>query len=212
MIYVMQASPLTRLRLPEWQHRCLENPALLQSSEPFKVHIPRASGDVILTHRKLTPPSELIKRGERMIEDDEITPLVSWLTDEHSFETDMYGVVSIAVSDSVADAIMAMVIEGNTDRVQEIMKESKAQMAADFVKARKLADERVMRACGKMYLVVKATMDELKKNNKGLYSPSYSEALMMEVMAETIKERRKPDLKAQEMMNKALSQLQEQPI
>jgi len=211
MIYVMQASPLTRLRIPEWQHQCLEKPELLKSPETFRVQIPRASGDIILMHRKLTPPSDLIKRGERMVDEDEVSPLINWLTDEHSFETDMYGVVAIKVNDSVADAIMTMIIEGDTKRVQEVMDDSKAQMAKDFESARKLADDRVMRACGKMYQVVKATVEDMKKNNKGVYSPSYSEALMMEVMSETIKERRRPDLRAQEMMDKAMSKL-EQPL
>lgn len=211
MIYLMQASPITRMALPEWQLKCIENPELLKSNEPFTVHIPRPCGGISLVHRKLTPPTDLIKRGDRLIEEDEVSPLVNWLTDEHSFETDIYGVVSIRVGDSVADALMAVILGGETDQLAKIVAESKEQMKKDFAKAQAQADERVMRACGKMFRVVKETVAEMKKNNKGIYSPSYAEALMMEVMKDTIAQKRRPDMKAQQMMDRAMEQL-EQPL
>lgn len=83
-------------------------------------------------------------------------------------------------------------------------------MAAGIIDARQKADARVMRACGKMYNVVKSTVESMKKEGKGIYSPSYAEALAMEVMKDTIASRRKPDERAQEMMRAAMSQMEQQ--
>lgn len=212
MSYIVQASVLTKLRLPEWQVKCLEDPKELYNPEPFKVHIPRASGDISLIHKKVTPAWELLKKNpNRITDEDEIAPLVAWLTEESNMETDIWGVVEIKVQEDVANTIMSIMMDGSPERIAEMVADTQSKMKADFQTAHKLADERVMRACGKIYNVVKATVEDMKKNNKGIYSVSRAEALCFEVLRDTIKQRRQPDIKAQEMLDRAMSSL-EQPI
>jgi len=207
-MYVVQSSVLTKLRLPEWQQACLENPKLLYSPEPFSVRIPRASGDVTLIHKKITPGWELLKKNpNRVTDEDEITPLVNWLTDEHNTETDIWGVVAIKVGDDITNSIMTLMMENDKERVKEMMDDTQSKMRQEFAKAQKIADERVMRACGRIYNVVKSTVEDMKKNNKGIYDPSFSEALCFEVMKDTIRKRSEPHMKAKEMMDNAFSAL-----
>lgn len=206
--YVIQASPLTRIFLPEWHDRCLQDLKLLMSKEPFKIHIPRPTGAIELVHNKPTLASSLIVHTkERKVDEDEISPLVLWLTGEMNSETDIYGIVDVPIQDNVADAIMALLYEGDEKKRDKLIADTRKNMAAGIMTARERADARVMRACGKMYSVIKTTVDDMKKNNKGIYSPSYAEALALEVMRDQISLRRKPDERAAEMMKVAMSQV-----
>lgn len=210
--YVLQASPLSRLFVPAWQDRLLADPKLLMSSEPFTMHIARPTGAISLVHNKPTLASTLLPRSkEREVTEDEVSPLVLWLTNEQNHETDIYGVVDVPIQDNVAEAIMALLHEDNEDKRTKFLIESRKQMAKGIKTARERADARVMRACGKMYNVIKSTVEDMKKNGKGVYSPSYSEALALEVMKDTISSRRKPDERASEMLKNAMSHL-EQPV
>lgn len=210
--YVIAASPLTRIFLPEWHQRCLDDPKLLFSAEPFLVRIPRPVGSIELTYNKPTLASSLLPRTkEREVNEDEVSPLVLWLTGEQNTETDIYGIVDVPIQENVADAIMALLHEGDEKKRLKFIEETRKQMAKGIVTARERADSRVMRACGKMYSIVKTTVEDMKKNGKGIYSPSYAEALALEVMKDTIAKRRKPDDRAAEMMRGAMDQL-EQPV
>lgn len=210
--YVIQSSPLTRIFLPEWHDRCLADPKLLLSPEPFLIRIPRASGSIELWHNKPTLASSLLVRSkEREVTEDEVSPLVLWLTNEQNSETDIYGIVDVPIQENVADAIMALLYEGDSKKRDNLIIETRKSMAKGIVSARERADARVMRACGKMYSVVKATVEDMKKNGKGVYSPSYAEALALEVMKETIATRRKPDERAAELMRGAMAHL-ENPV
>lgn len=210
--YVVQASPLTRIFLPEWHDRCLGDPKLLLDPEPFMIRIPRATGSIELMHNKPTLASSLLVRTkEREVTEDEVSPLVLWLTGEQNTETDIYGVVDVPIQENVADAIMALLYEGDDKKRDKLILETRKSMAKGIVTARKRADDRVMRACGKMYSVVKATVEDMKKNGKGVYSPSYAEALALEVMKDVIAQRRKPDERAASLMKGAMDQL-ENPV
>ncbi len=212
-MYLLQASTLTKLFLPEWHYRCLEEPKLLADPTPFRVHIPRAVGAIELWHNKPVLASSLISQSgkkTREVTEDEVTPLVQWLTNIQNSETDQWGVVEIAVEQDLADTIMALIYEGKTDEREKFMQNMKAKMSAAVMQAREIADQRVMRSCGKIYNVVKQTVEHMKKNNSGVYSPSYSEALAMTVMKDTIAQRKRPDEAAAHMMRNAMSQM-EQP-
>lgn len=210
-MYLIQASPLTRIFIPHLHAECLADPTKLFSKEPFTVRIPRAVGSIELVHNKPTLASALIAQSkDRTVTEDETSPLVLWLTGEQNTETDIYGVVEVPIQDSVADAIMAMIYEGNDDHRAQLIKETRKKMAEGIITSRQRADARVMRACGKMYNVVKSTVETMQKDGKGIYSPSYAEALAMEVMKDTISKRRKPDEAAARMMQSAMQQM-EQP-
>lgn len=210
--YVVQASPLTRLVLPEYQQECLDDPKVLESNTPFLVKIPRPTGMIELWHNKPTLASTLIPRTkDRKITEDETTPLVRWLTEDDEPETDIYGVVAVPIQEDIADAIMTMIHEGDDKKRIKLIDETRKRMAKGISEAREKADKRVIKACGRMNSIVVQTVQDMKKNGKGIYSPSYSEALALTIMKDSLALRRKPDERATEMMKAAMDQM-EQPV
>lgn len=209
--YLMQASPLTRIRLPEWHFKCLDKPETLLSPVPFTVTIPRSVGAVVLTHKKITLASTLIAPSKtRRAVEDEISPLVTWLTDPGETETDIWGVVALKVEDDIVDTIVGHLFENSSNTAKKIGKsiqEVQQSIATSFKEAQKLADERVKRALQQMYNVVKQTNDHMRRNNLGVYSPSYAEALALHAIAETVKTREIQDVQAQQLMRDALGSL-----
>jgi hypothetical protein len=207
----MQASPLTRIRLVDWHFKCLEKPELLNSPDPFTITIPRSVGAIVLTHKKITLASTLLppNPGRRSIE-DEIAPLVAWLTDPGEAETDIWGVVALKVEDDIVDTIIGHLFEASSNTAKKIGKsiqEVQSSIASSFKSAQELADNRVKRALQQMYNVVRQTNDHMKRNNLGVYSPSYAEALALHAIAETVKSREIQDVQAKQLMHDALGSL-----
>ncbi len=210
MSYLVQASTLTKIFLPEWHERCLSDPSLLlKGGEPFEIIIPRPVGSIRLQHNIPVVASTLIaKVKERKVEEDEVSPLVRWLTDENEAETDCYGVVEIPIETNVADAIMSLIYDKDGEEKQMLLlKGIKDRMAKNIADARARADRRVLRQCGKMYSTVRETVQQMKKDGKGDYSPSYSEALALEILRDQIKLRRAPDDRSQAIFNKAMEEV-----
>lgn len=206
--YLVQASSLSRIFLPEFQAQCLADPeSLLKSCAPFTVVIPRPTGSITLVHNVPVVASSLVVRTkERNIDDDEVSPLVRWLTEENEAETDIYGVVAVPIETNVADAIMSLIHDKDGEELQmKLIREIKAKMAANITEARARADARVMRQCQKMYETVFRTVQAMKKDGKGEYSPSYSEALALDILSDQIAAKRKPDGKSQAMFDKAMN-------
>lgn len=203
--YIMQASPLTRIRLPEWHLKCLNDPSLLMSDEPFTVVIPRTLGAVRLVHKKVTLASSLIPRiRNRMAEEDEISPLVNWLTSPHEVETDIWGVVALKVDNDIADQIISLVLsQGTNQKVAKTVQELQQNLVKSFKASQEEADARVTRALSRLYNVVKVTRDHMKKNNLGVYSASHAEALAIYAITDTVKHREIPDFQANAIIQKA---------
>lgn len=125
-MYVVQASQLSRIFLPEYQNRLIQDPELIfKLKEPFKVTVPRATGAVTLTHMKpvhqyqLLPRKHFVQHGDGDVRElkgarrnpgDEIRDLVPWLTGGPdgmgSEETDIYGIVMLDIG---ADIVSSMV-------------------------------------------------------------------------------------------------------
>lgn len=204
--YVMQASPLTRIRLPEWHIKCLNNPDLINSPEPFTVTIPRTLGAIQLVHKKVTLASSLRpKIKNRLAEEDEVTPLVHWLTSPHEMETDIWGVVALKVDEQIADQIIGLVLnQGDAKgKAGEAIKDLQRDLAKSFQASQREADERVTRALARLYNVVKGTVEFMKKNNMGVYSPSYAEALALHTISDSVKQREVHDVQASNLLRKA---------
>lgn len=172
--------------------------------------VPRPCGAIELWHGVPTLASSLIKKDRnRLAHEDEIAPLVEWLTNEANPETDIYGVVAVPIETNVADAIMALIYDEKGQSKQEkLLTELKKKIAGSISTARERADVRVLRQCGKMYDMVRSTVQALKKDGKGIYSPSYAEALALAVLNEQIAEKRKPNDKAQSLFDRAISDIQ----
>jgi hypothetical protein len=204
--YIIQASPLTRIRLPEWHLKCLNNPELISSPEPFDVVIPRTLGAVKLRHKQVTLASTLIPRiKNRAAEEDEVAPLVRWLTSPHETETDIWGVVALKLDHDVADQIIGLILNhgGKDSKVKKSIEEVQQGLIKSFQASQKEADELVIRALSKLYNVVKQTRDFMKKNNMGVYSPSFAEGLAIHVVNDSVKQREIADQQAARLMMQA---------
>ncbi len=214
MTYIVQASPFTKIFLKEWHDKCLAKPELIALVEPFKVHIPRPCGAIELTHNVPVLASTLIpKVKERKVQDDEIAPLVSWLTHEQNPETDIYGVVAIPIETNVADAIMSLIYDKGSEKAgAQLLANLKKNLAENIKSARERADQRVLRQCNKMYDIVRTTIGLMKKDGKGIYSPSYSEALALDILKDSIKARRAPDDRAGKIMEAAMADMSGVPV
>ncbi len=212
--YIVQASPLTKIFLKEWHDKCLQDPKLIALVEPFVVHIPRPCGAIELKHNVPVLASTLIQTvKERKVQEDEISPLVSWLTHEQNPETDIYGVVAIPIETNVADAIMSLIYDKGSDTSSKKLIDSlRKNLAENIRSARERADARVLRQCNKMYDIVRSTVGLMKKDGKGVYSPSYSEALALDILKDSIKARRAPDDRATKIMESAMSDLSGAPV
>lgn len=208
--YLVQASPLTKIFLEDWHDKCLADPAEALRSSKFRVHIPRPCGAIMLEHGVPTLAATLIaKTKERMVQEDEIAPLVEWLTNETNAETDPWGVVAVPIETNVADAIMALLYDEKKEATQQkLLADLKKRMSVSIHSARERADARVLRQCGKMYDTIKQTAQAMKKDGKGIYSPSYSEALALVVLKDQITLRRAPNEKAQAIFDGAMADIQ----
>jgi len=198
--YLVQASPLSKIFMAEWEQRCVEKPELVGESSPglFKVFVPRACGGLIFEHLKPRHSSTLIPRLQtlpggktevtRKPEDDEITPLVSWLTDARSQETAIYGVVEIDVGSQFEGALqdlLQLTLEGGSAAKQEaalkkqtqIQKKIVSDMSERLIEARALADSRVKAALSITHNNLIKSWESLKGEGKGTYAPSTQEAL-----------------------------------
>jgi hypothetical protein len=209
--YLIQASALTKIFLEDWHEEALRDPtSLFAANQKFVVEIPRPCGAIRLHHNVPTLASSLlVKTKERMVQDDEVSPLVDWLTNEANAETDIYGVVSVPIETNVADAIMALMYdEKGADKQGKLLAELKKNIGKNIATARERADVRVLRQCGKMYDTVRSTVQVMKKDGKGVYSPSYAESLAMTVLQDQIALKRRPNDKAQALFDKAMAGIQ----
>lgn len=128
-MYVMQASPLSRIFLPRWQRELIAKPALIfELKEKFEVIVPRASGAIRLWSMKPVHMFNLLPKkaytqdaegklrevkGARQGVGDETRDLVPWLTGGPdgmgSEETDIYGIVQLDIgTDVVSDMVELM--------------------------------------------------------------------------------------------------------
>jgi hypothetical protein len=206
--YIVQASPLAKLGVSPHREMCLKDPSYLYDKKPFDVIIPRPTGAIKLTHLVPEEARNLIPHSKnRVIKEDEIGPLVHFLTSDGMAETDIYGVVSIDVGKNVIDNLLQMVISGDTSKMADLVRESKYEMARSLERAIELADERVKRACWKTYSIVQATRDDMKKNNSGVYSPSVTEALAFKVLEKSIMSARAPEVEAARMVEDAVGRI-----
>lgn len=200
MSYVVQASPYSKIFMQEWEQRCVEDPTLVAASTPglFKVHVPRACGGLTFEHLKPRHESTLIPRLQtlpggkteitRKADDDEISPLVAWLTDPRSEETAIYGVVAIDVGQQFETALqdlLQLTMEGGSESKQEaalkkqaaIQKKIVGDMSKRLTEARAEADRRVKSALSITHNNLIKSWETLKGQGQGTYAPSAPEAL-----------------------------------
>lgn len=221
-MYVVQASPFSRIFLPEFAMQLVENPELINTmKDPFTVRIPRATGGIELTHNKPVHINHLLPRGEldaatgkrtinREVEHDELRDLVPWLTGGADGmgceETDIYGVVQLELAtDLVADMVSAR-LEGRAPTSAATVEEQfNSAVDVALEKARKIANARVLRAIRITHKNLLAQWEVMATEGKGRYSPSVAEALGSHILAEEIEKATAGKRKMHEMLDKSLA-------
>lgn len=193
--YVVQASPLTKLFMPEW-HDILEgDPALIFDEKPFEVRIPRAFGGLTFTHNKPVHVNKVVPvyPGRRLNNEnviDDLEGLIFWLTGGpdgmRSNETDIYGVVHLDLDMDVSGALSDIAMFDEKDKeakkaafksYEEIQRELIKNTQSAIKKARELADQRVKRAMKFTHQNLLKQYETLKQDGKGIYAPSTAEAV-----------------------------------
>jgi len=203
MSYVIQASPLSKIFMPEWEARCVADPSLVGKSEPglFEVRIPRSAGGLILSHLRPMHVSTLIPASKtRLVEEDEIKPLVAWLTggpENHPCEeTDIYGVVLLDIGnsyESVLQGLVEMQMDINLSqddkhksemlkKQQQLQKNIAEEVEAKSRTATERANARVRKALTHTHNNLLKSWESLKAEGKGTYQPSPQEALGYHIM------------------------------
>jgi hypothetical protein len=198
-MYIVQASPFSKIFMPEWSEQCLNDPELIGKSEKglFEVRIPRSFGGLVLKHLVPVHAGTLLGRNQydgdgrnlgptRKVEDDEITPLVEWLTADKSEETHIYGCVKIDIGRNFEEAMQELVSismdaavgsESATKKQQEISVKIQKELGEQLAKARQSADARVKRALSVTHANLLRSWEALRADGKGTYMPSIHEAL-----------------------------------
>lgn len=209
-MYIIQASPLTRIYMTEWSHALVEDPELIfKSDPPFDVTIPRTAGAVKLTHNKPVHSSSLIPvTGLRKLDGagDELRDLVSFLTE--SAETHIYGVVALNLNLDMTDALTYLATLDPEEAAKKIIDAQKVlanSMREAITAARATADERVKMAMRTTHRNLKKQWQEMEQAGQGKYDPSAAEAVGAYVLQSEIARVATADLQKQKLMEGAMS-------
>lgn len=206
MAYVIQASALSKVFVREWEQKCVEKPEIvLDDSIPFEVRIPRSAGGIILHHNKPVLATSLLPHtGKRKVEEDEVRTLVPWLTGGPegtlSEETDIYGVVELAIDTAIQQSVhemlqidMEALAAGDDDALKRLQKRqleaqqaTMSHMRKEVSKAREIANERVRRAMRATHSNLMQSWASLSTEGKGRYDPSATEAIGAFVLSKEI--------------------------
>jgi hypothetical protein len=204
--YVVQASPLSKLFMSEWQSRIEANPDLVFSSdEHFEVRVPRAFGGLTFYHNKPVSSHKVLpampfsqKHPDNIIKDLEGT--ISWLTGGpdgmRSEETDIYGIVALRVDLDISGALtdVALFAEADTETATKKAAKKYADLQQELLKktkdalkdAKELANTRVRRALKTTHINLMRQYEILRTDGKGVYSPSVAEAVGAHILAQEI--------------------------
>lgn len=225
MAYVIQASPISKVFIPELHRKCLETPALvLDDKFPFTLTVPRSAGAIVLEHNKPVHSSQLIPHtGTREIDTDEVRNVLPWLTggkDNNETDTDIYGVVLLELDDDMTAGISeivsieALALENEKEqevflkKQQQKLREMIAQMKSAIIKARIRADERVKRALRVTHSNIKMQWDRIEQEGGRPYDASVAEALGAFVLQQEIAHQTEDQAKIRGLVQSALARPQ----
>jgi len=177
-----------------WGEKLEADPEKIFSDTPFEVMIPKTNGAIKLTHNKpvhitkLEPPQPSRIKDEYMV--DDLEGLVLWLIGgedgQRSEETDIYGVVGLAIDMDVSGALadVAMFDPDSKDdkakaakKFSDIQNDLVKQTKSAIKEARDKADWRVKRAMRNTHINLMKQYETLKTEGRGVYAPSVAEAI-----------------------------------
>lgn len=221
--YVIQASPLSKLFMPDWLHKCEADPDLVFKEVPFDVVIPRSSGSLRFTHLKPVPSHKVLPHQPNRLKDDYIADdpdgTIIWLTGgedgQRSEETDIYGVVALNLDMDISAALsdVALMVETDGEKAkrvqknyQDLQKDLVNQTKKAVEEAKILANERVKRAMRITHVNLVKQFEILKTEGKGVYTPSIAEAVGAHVLASEIEKSGEHRRKMFERMSQVMNQ------
>lgn len=222
--YVIQASPLSKLFMGSHQSKCAELPEHVFKSVPFVVRVPRSAGDIMMEHNKPVHKSKLLpvtpgrKRDE--FSNGESETLFEWITGgpdgDKCEETDIYGIVQLAVDLDVGSAIVdvASLAQGGTEdsekkaakTYQDLQRELVKSTKAALIKARDLADWRVKRAVKITHENLMKQYETMRQDGKGVYSPSVAEAIGAYIIREEVEKNKGIGAELQAILEKTMKE------
>ncbi len=205
---VVACSPFTKLFLPEWEERLLENPDLImKDDEPFSFSVPRAVGAVENVKYGVPFRVDDYLRGSAAAKDSKAAyDLKYYLTGgDDGFgmqETEWTGIVELDVGSTGTERAMAeihqmvMTAQMSGDEVKIgkakaqmdlLMKKSFKDTQEAMVAARGLADQRVIKQLKTTHHNLLQQYKHNKEDGKGLYMPSGPEHFGLYVLNKIVK-------------------------
>lgn len=192
---VVACSPLSKLFLPEWEERLLENQELIfKEDEQFKFNVARPAGAIENVHYSVPFRVDDYLRANKQLRDaKDALNVMYYLTGgaegTQSQETDWTGIVELpSVSGSDRDmsvvqhAVMQAQMSGDPCRIQaaklrmdNLMNKSWEDTQEAMKRARKIADERVIRQLKTTHINLMNQYKHNKDDGKGIYAPSSTE-------------------------------------
>lgn len=203
MSYVICASPLAKIFLPDFQNKLMDDfETLYDEKIPFAVRVKTSHGTYQFEYNKpkLLGPKPT---GNKM--DVDWPYFVEWLCGgdsgtEYGEETKMTGIVKLPVQNDVMAMLASIVESGDkvSAKAQDAVKDSRA-------KARKISDLRITKAAWSIYEAYRKQTEMAMEDNK-TYLPTSTEYLCVKLLSESIREKEGPKTRmakeVKEMMSK----------
>lgn len=171
-------SPLVKIFQPQWQQKLIDNPELImdESEKGWDMYIPKPSGAYGIRWSTPKEESSII--------------LIEWLTGgfdgNQSAETDEYGIVQVPIDAADTGEIFAklqnLIDADDPKAIKAALQGQKANLKGAMTRAREMSDARVWRAISRVYTHIKSQYKRNKESNLGLYDPSPTEYLCVELM------------------------------
>ena len=207
--YIVQASPLARMFLQQWQAQLEADPSKIFEKVDFEITVPRAFGALTFKHGKPVATNKVMpvypgrnangNKHDNNHAIDDLPRLINWLTGgpdgTDSAETDMYGITQLDIDMDVSGALSDIALFADEDAdskkkaaksYEEIQKELIKKAKVGLEHAREIADSRVKRQLKKTHANLLKQYDTLKQEGKGIYAPSTIEAVGAFILSQEV--------------------------
>lgn len=218
---VVACSPYTKLFIPAWEERLLENPDLILDTElDFEFSVKRPTGAVAgIKYGVPFRADDYLKDTVLKAEGDNLLYYLTGGKDgSGSQETDFSGIVELSLGRSSESAVAemahaVMLAEASKDekritkakkQMEELMRSTYAETKDAMASARNLANERVVRQLRTTHVNLMNQYKHNKEDGKGLYAPSCTEhfgAYVLRKIMEVSKGRREMNSEFKKLIN-----------
>jgi hypothetical protein len=199
-MYVICASPLVRVYLPEWHDRLMDDPALMYSEEPFEFTFSTGVGGIRI---KYNTPTHVMNLGRKTEDEKAVKTLFDWLTGgpegTWSQDTEIYGIVPfdpqidlVGTQDQMA--LLEAKVSGDdaaskkaAKALEKMKADTSAKLKATRAHVRAASDARIMRAMRTTHNNLIRQWQTNEEMKMGKYPPSTTELFGAHVLDKEIK-------------------------